>query len=59
MDKQTLEITIRFTEFKRLRNPFITITGVLAISDSSISLLFKNLQDLLFEILHTNNMFLS
>lgn len=62
MDGQTFEITIRFAGFKSLRNciscPFITITGVMDINESSISLLFKNMQNLLFEILDINDMFL-
>jgi len=62
MDGQTLEITIRFAGFRSLRNcissPFMTITGVLDINESSISLLFKKMQNLLFEILDINYMFL-
>lgn len=62
MEGQTLDITIRFAGFNSLRNcilcPFIVISGFLAMSDSSISLLLRNMQNLLFDILDTNNMFL-
>lgn len=62
MEGQTLDMTIRFAGFNSLRNciscPFIVIAGFLAMSDSSISLLLRNIQNLLFEILDTNNMFL-
>jgi len=62
MEGQTFDITIRFAGFKSLRIfiscPFVVIARFLAMSDSSISLLLRNMQNLLFEILDTNNMFL-
>lgn len=61
MDKQPFEITNRLAGFNSLPNCnsclLIEIDGILVINDSSITLLKRNIQNVLFEIFDINNTF--